>query len=152
MLPRLILLFILVPLAELALLLAIADWTDWRFTLALVILTGIFGAWLARREGLRCLQGVQRELEQGRLPADALLDGLMILVAGTLLITPGVLTDLIGFGLLVRPLRARLRRCLVRRIKTRITIASMPGRPNPFTPRDDVIDVESRPADDQQQT
>ena len=148
MLLRLAALFVLVPLIELALLLYLASWTDWSFTLGLVIITGIVGAWLARREGLRCWQGVQRELAEGRLPTDALLDGPMILVAGALLLTPGILTDLVGFGLLVRPLRERVKRSMAQRLKAQVTVVSMSGQPNPFTHNDDVIDVDSQPEEE----
>ena len=148
MLLRLAALFVFVPLIEFALLWYIADLTGLGFTLSLVIVTGVVGAWLARREGLRCWQGMQRELAEGRLPTDALLDGPMILVAGALLLTPGVLTDLVGFGLLVRPLRQRVKRSLARRMKDRITVVSMSGQPNPFTHDDNVIDVDSQPDED----
>jgi UPF0716 protein FxsA len=143
----LFLLFTLVPLVELALLFWIAQHTGWAFTLGLVILTGMVGAWLARREGLRCWLEVQRRLAQGELPAEPLLDGLMILVAGAVLITPGVLTDLAGFALLVPPIRRRVRGYLAKRFKGRIAVHSMHGF-GPAGPDDDVIDAEHRPADD----
>lgn len=151
MLFRLLLLFILVPLAELAILLWIAEVTDnWLFTLALVIVTGMVGAWLARREGLRCLRQIRRQLARGQLPGDSLLDGLMILIAGALLITPGVLTDLLGFALLVPTIRRVLKQYLKRRIQARIVIP--PGSPdwNRSPPRDEIIDV--RIVDDQERT
>ncbi len=114
MLLRLILLFTLVPLLELYLLLAIAVRTSPQFTFALVIATGILGAVLARRQGFRWRQKMATQLQQGEVPTDGLLDGLMIFIAGALLLTPGVLTDLLGFALLITPLRslvkARIRR------------------------------------------
>ncbi|MBN1908490.1 MAG: FxsA family protein [Pirellulales bacterium] len=127
MLLRLFLLFTLVPLAELTILLWIAHRTGWLFTLALVIVTGVVGASLARREGLRCWQGARQRLAQGEMPTDSLLDGLMILLAGALLITPGVLTDLFGFSLLLPPARRVFRRWLSTRLKARVTIV------NPFS-------------------
>ena len=145
---RLLLLFTLVPLVELALLFWIAQHTHWSFTLWLVIITGLLGAWLARQEGLRCWLEVQRQLAGGQLPAEPLLDGLMILVAGALLITPGVLTDLVGFALLVPPIRKLVRRYLGARFKARIVmhgtsdLSQYPGED------EDVIDVEHRPTDD----
>jgi UPF0716 protein FxsA len=114
MLLRLILLFTLVPLLELYLLLAIAVRTSPQFTFALVIATGVLGAVLARRQGFRWRQKMATQLQQGEVPTDGLLDGLMIFIAGALLLTPGVLTDLLGFALLITPLRslvkARIRR------------------------------------------
>jgi len=148
---RLLLLFILVPLAELAILLWIAEVTDnWLLTLTLVIVTGIVGAWLARREGLRCLRQIQQQLARGQLPGDSLLDGLLILIAGAVLITPGVLTDLLGFALLIPPIRQLLKQHLKRRIQARIVVP--PGSPdwNHSPPRDEIIDV--RIVDAQQKT
>ncbi len=122
MLLRLLLLFTLVPLAELVLLLVLADATTWEFTLALVLVTGMLGAWLARREGLRCWRRVDEEIAAGRLPGDPLIDGLMILLAGALLVTPGILTDLVGFLLLIPPARRLLKNRLRRRFQARIHI------------------------------
>ena len=106
---KLLLLFTLVPLAELYLLLQIAARTSLTFTFVLVLVTGIVGAMLARRQGLGWRQRLQAELQSGQVPTTPLLDGLMIFVAGALLITPGVLTDVVGFSFLVPPIRARLR-------------------------------------------
>ncbi len=148
MLLRLFLLFTLIPLGELALLFWISQHTGWLFTLSLVVVTGVVGAWLARQQGVRCWLEVHRQLAAGRLPTESLLDGLMILVAGAVLITPGVLTDLAGFSLLVPPIRRRVRGYLARRFKAHVVVHSAQG----FGPRDqqhdDVIDVESRPTDD----
>ncbi len=148
MLARLALLFILVPTVELVLLVYITDLTgSLALTFLIVILTGVAGAWLARREGLRCWRSVQREISQGRLPADSLLDGLLILLAGALLVTPGVLTDCVGFALLLPPLRRPIKGYLTRRFKNRITFSTAAGGPSGFAGDDDVIDVESHPID-----
>ena len=147
MLLRLLLLFVVLPLVELALLLWLADVTSWQLTFGLVICTGVLGGWLARHEGLRCWRAVQEQLARGELPADSLLDGLLILVAGAVLITPGVITDLAGFALLVPPIRGLVKRYLVARFQARMIVAPMSGfRDRP--PEGDVIDVEHRPADD----
>ena len=106
MLLRLILLFTLVPFLELYLLLAIAARTSAQFTFALVVATGILGAILARQQGFRWREKMAAQLQQGELPTDGILDGLMIFIAGALLLTPGVLTDLLGFALLISPLRS----------------------------------------------
>jgi UPF0716 protein FxsA len=144
-LARLLLLFILVPMAELALLLVIADYTDWLFTLGLIIFTGVVGAWLARREGTQCLSRIQAELSQGQLPGDSLVDGLMILVAGAVLITPGVLTDILGFSLLVPPIRARLKQLVIARFKHRIVVSGFSSGAPGGGDVSDVIDVEHGP-------
>jgi len=156
-LSQLLLLFILVPLVELALLLWLADKTSWLCTLWLVILTGVVGAWLARREGLRCLRAIQDKTARGELPADSLLDGLMILVAGAVLVTPGILTDLLGFALLIPPFRRVVRRWIKRRIGVRLGVFPKSGEwsfSNERPPAHDevidsrVIDVDHRRAED----
>jgi UPF0716 protein FxsA len=143
---RLFLLFTLIPLGELALLIWISTYTGPLFTISLVILTGAMGAWLARHEGLRCWLEVQRQLAEGQLPAEPLLDGLMILVAGALLITPGVVTDLVGFALLVPPIRRWVRRRLASHFRDRIVVHPMQGAgppsPDGRAGDEDVIDVE----------
>ena len=108
MLLRLFLLFTLVPLVELALLIRIGGLIGLGPTLGLVLVTGAAGAWLARREGLRSWLAVGREMAAGRVPGEELVHGMLILLAGALLVTPGVLTDLAGFALLVRPVRRRM--------------------------------------------
>lgn len=123
---RLVLLFTLVPLLELALLLRIGELVGLLPTLALVIGTGVAGAWLARHEGVRAWLAVQRELAAGRLPTEELVHGLLVLVAGAVLITPGVLTDAAGLLLLVRPVRAALIRRLRERYRRRLE-EGMPG-------------------------
>lgn len=102
---RLALLFVVVPILELLLLLQMGRWVGFWPTLALVISTGVAGAALARLEGLRVLLGAQRELRSGRMPTDALLGGVCVLIGGALLLTPGILTDLLGFSLLLPPTR-----------------------------------------------
>lgn len=120
MLFRLFLLFTLVPLVELFLLLRLGGWIGAGPTLALVILTGLAGAWLAKAEGRRSWRAVQAELEEGRVPGTELLHSLMILVAGVVLVTPGVLTDAAGLLLLTRPVRTRIIQTLRRRFEARL--------------------------------
>ena len=111
---RLLLLFIVLPAVELVLLIEIGRRLGSVETVALIVLTGIVGAALARSQGLQVLSRIQAEVAGGRLPADPLVDGMILLVAAALLVTPGVLTD--AFGLLClapgfrRLLKAGLRR------------------------------------------
>jgi len=117
---RLVLAFTLVPLAELWLLLRIGAALGGVQTLAIVVITGVIGASLARREGARAWSAVQAELGAGRLPGRELLEALLVLVAGIVLVTPGVLTDGLGLALLVRPIRSAVVRTLERRFGKRI--------------------------------
>lgn len=122
MLIRLVLLFTVVPLVELTILVQLGRWMGLGATVALVLATGIAGAWLARWQGVAVLRRIQGDLAEGRMPAGALLDGALILAAGAVLLTPGLLTDLVGLALLVPPLRALVRRrigdALRRRMQT----------------------------------
>lgn len=116
----LVLVFIFVPLADLALLIKVGAVLHFFPTVALVIATGILGAGLARRQGLRTLAAINSELASGHMPTDQLIEGLMILLAGAVLITPGFITDLMGFALLVPPVRRVVRAALVRHFESRI--------------------------------
>ena len=113
---RLILLFTLLPLAELSLLLRIGGWLGTGPTIGMVIVTGVVGAWLARREGVRTWGRVQAELAGGHMPGQELLHALLVFVAGLVLVTPGVLTDAAGLLLLIRPARE----AIVRRVRKRL--------------------------------
>ncbi len=121
MLTRLIFLFVAVPLVELAILLQVAQVIGLVPTIALVVTTGVAGAALARHQGLRAFLAVQQELAAGRLPGRALLDGLSILVGGAFLLTPGILTDIAGFSLLVPLSRRWLQGVVKRRLERRIS-------------------------------
>ena len=112
MLWKLLLLLTVVPIIELVLLIKLSRLTGILFTVLVIVGTGVVGAFLARREGLRALRRIGEEMSRGELPADGLLDGAMILVAGALLVTPGLLTDAVGFLLLLPPGRALLRKAL----------------------------------------
>lgn len=116
----LLLLFLSVPLIELMLFLTIGDAIGIWPTVAIVILTAVLGAALTRAQGLRTLRRYQQALAEGRLPHAEVIDGLTILVAGALLLTPGFLTDTIGFLLLAPPFRALVRGRLVRSLRSRV--------------------------------
>ena len=108
MLFRLFLLFSLVPLIELWLLLSVGREIGALPTVALVIATAALGAALARSEGLKTLAGIQSNLAQGVMPGDELVAGALILFAGALLLTPGFVTDAVGFILLIPATRGPL--------------------------------------------
>ncbi|RJK93162.1 FxsA family protein [Vallicoccus soli] len=108
------LLFLVVPLVEVYLIVqvgqAVGAWT----TVALLLAISALGAWVVRREGRRAWRGLQAALRGGRAPERELADGAMVLVGGTLLLTPGFLTDAVGVLLVLPPTRALLRGALLR--------------------------------------
>ncbi|MFC0474187.1 FxsA family protein [Robertmurraya beringensis] len=100
-----VLLLIIIPAAEIGLLLlsgkTIGIWT----TITLIVLTGLLGAYLAKQQGLDTIRKAQHLLQSGQMPGDVLLDGICIIIGGTLLLAPGFITDATGFLLLVPPTR-----------------------------------------------
>jgi UPF0716 protein FxsA len=124
----LLLLFIVVPLLELYLLTLLARATSFWWAVALTVVTGVVGGTLAKREGLRVWTRWQRALARMQVPEEGVVEGLLVLVGGVLLITPGVLTDCLGFLLLLpsgRRLAVRMiKKWLDRRL--RISTVSMP--------------------------
>lgn len=117
MLLKLLLLFTVVPLIELALLIPLGQLIGLWPTIGLVVATGLLGAVLGKLEGLRAWHAIQHDLRQGNIPADSLLDGLAVFIAGVFLITPGVLTDIAGLVLLIPPLRRPLKNAIRARFK-----------------------------------
>lgn len=118
---RLFLLFLIVPMLDLALLVSVGSQIGLGPTLATVVLTAVVGSWLARREGTAAWQRVQTKLATGGVPGPELVDGLVILVAGTLLLTPGFLTDAAGLLGLFPPTRALARKALRTRFEQSVT-------------------------------
>jgi UPF0716 protein FxsA len=116
---KVLLLFILVPLVETYLLSLIGGAIGWANTIALVIVTGVLGGWLTKLEWGRAWRGWQRALAEGRMPDDGVLSGVLLLIGGALLITPGVLTDFVGLCLLIPPTRRALARYLRPRLEKR---------------------------------
>ncbi|OLS39743.1 membrane protein FxsA [Alkalihalophilus pseudofirmus] len=97
----LLLLIIIVPALEIAVLILSGNTIGVWPTIALIILTGVLGAWLAKKEGLQAIRVAQLQASQGQLPSSVMLDGICILVGGVVLLTPGFITDAIGFFLLI---------------------------------------------------
>ena len=120
MVPILAVAFILIPLAELAVLIAVGDWIGLVPTLVLLLAVSVAGAWLAKREGLAAWRRFQLALTEGRMPTVEVADGAMILLAGALLLTPGFLSDVIGVLLLLPPTRALARRVAPRLAERRL--------------------------------
>jgi len=118
----LLLLLTLVPIVELALLFKIAAAIDWIPTIALVLVTGVVGASLARHEGLKTFAQIQTDLGAGKMPAAAMVEGVLILAAGLVLITPGVVTDALGLFLLIPPCRRWVGRKLSEKFQRHVVI------------------------------
>jgi len=125
MLGRLVILFLVTPAVELALLLKVGELIGSWETVGIIVLTGVAGSYLAKREGLSAWQRLNRSLAKGGLPGKELLDGVIILVAGALLITPGILTDVVGFMGLLPPTRALIRKIIMKRVKRKLEDGSL---------------------------
>lgn len=112
MLAKLILLFVGLPFVEMVILIKLGSEIGFWPTMFVVVATGIVGATLARAQGLWIWIQIQNELTAGRMPAEELVDGLLVLIGGIVLLTPGLLTDLFGFALLVPLTRNIIKRWL----------------------------------------
>ena len=106
----LFLLMLLLPVVEIYILVAIGHATSFWVPFAIVIGSMILGTTVARHEGLRVLERIREDMNARRMPADSIVDAFLILIAGLLLIFPGVLTDIVGIALLIRPLRSLMKR------------------------------------------
>jgi UPF0716 protein FxsA len=109
---RLIMAAVLIPLVELVLLTQLNQRTGIIGTVGIILVTGVVGAWLAKRQGRAVWQQIHQQLSSGKTPSRAITEGVMILIAGALLITPGLLTDVLGLLLLVPAFRAAVARRL----------------------------------------
>tara|TARA_S200000501_G_scaffold233388_1_gene218961 strand:+ start:2011 stop:2403 length:393 start_codon:yes stop_codon:yes gene_type:complete len=98
---QLLLIFITIPILEIAVLLKLDETIGLGQTIFLIFITGIIGAWLVRQQGLSIIFKIRKELTNGKIPAKQMIDGVMILIAGAVLITPGLITDVVGFLLLI---------------------------------------------------
>lgn len=117
----LVLLFTVLPAVELMLLIEIGSNIGAGNTVLVIILTGVLGAYLARLQGFRILQEIQNELNHGIMPNAQLLDGLMILVGGIVLLTPGFITDTLGFLLLIPWTRTLLKKWFQKKFEEMIS-------------------------------
>ncbi|KJY84291.1 exclusion suppressor FxsA [Vibrio galatheae] len=113
MFPILLLLFIFVPIIEIGLFIQVGGYLGLWPTIALVLLTAFVGASLVRSQGLQTLMSVQNRLQQGELPAQQIFEGVMLAVAGVLLLTPGFMTDALGMLVLLPSPRAAIAKYLM---------------------------------------
>ena len=121
---RLFLLFTCIPLVELYLLLQIGSVIGAVNTFLLVIITGVLGAYLDQQEGIRTRERIRTLMARGEMPGEPLIDALLILVAGFVLITPGILTDLLGFLMLIPATRAPIRRWIKGQLERKFAAGS----------------------------
>ncbi len=106
---RLVLIFIVVPLIEILLLIEIGSRIGALNTIVVIILTGILGASMMRHQGFTIVRNIQMDLSQGRMPTEELINGVLVLVGGIVLLTPGFFTDAVGFFLLIPRTRRFIR-------------------------------------------
>lgn len=128
--------FIGVPLLEIALFIQVGGWIGLAPTLALIVLTAVIGAMMLRWQGISVLMRAQRQLAEGSLPVAEVFEGLCLVIAGALLLTPGFFTDAIGALLLVPAVRRALYRQVRQRIEAHVVDVSSPdhGAPRPGRP------------------
>jgi UPF0716 protein FxsA len=123
MLPVLVVLFVLVPIAELAVIIEVGSLIGVWLTIALLIADSVLGSVLMRSQGRAAWRRFNAALVEGRPPAREVLDGVLVIFGGALLLTPGFITDVFGLAFLLPPTRAVLRRLLVRRFALRMVSA-----------------------------
>ncbi|UXI01107.1 FxsA family protein [Photobacterium sp. TY1-4] len=149
MFPVLLFLFIVVPIIEIALFVQVGGFLGLWPTIALVLITAIVGASLVRSQGIATLMSVQQRLQQGELPAQQIVEGVMLAVSGVLLLTPGFMTDALGMLVLLPGPRAMLAKQLMSKVKVRSMGAGFGGGQGfqgqgPFDRQDDPFN--SRPS------
>ncbi len=125
---------LVVPTLEIAVIIAVGRTIGGWPTLGLLLLESAFGAWLVRREGSRAWGALVQALSSGRMPSGELSDAALVLVGGTLLLTPGFLTDVVGFAFVLPVTRPLARRALTQLVERRLLRASGVFRPGPVVP------------------
>ena len=121
-LPLLVVLFVFVPIVELAVIIQVGQAIGVIETLLLMVAVSVVGAWLVKREGIGVWRRAQRQLDTGVVPGRELVDGMLIMLAGALLLTPGFVSDCLGVLLLLPPVRAGLRRLVIGRLRKRVVV------------------------------
>jgi UPF0716 protein FxsA len=145
----LFLLFIVLPFVEILILVRIGMATTFWVPIAIVIVTGVVGTALARREGWKVLERMREDVRIGQMPADSLIDAFLVLLAGILFVLPGVLTDIVGIALLFPPSRALVKRGVAAWFKRNVELhvgrirgGSWPDADGPVSPdHDKIIDA-----------
>lgn len=134
-------LFIVVPMVEIYVIVQVGHAIGVFETLGLLLLLSFVGAWLTKHEGFIVLQRLRAQLEAGRAPTAEIIDGVLVLAAGVLMLTPGFVTDAVGLLVLFPPTRALLRMYLRRRFDMQVFGGAGGAGPGPRGPDDGIIDV-----------
>jgi len=143
MLLPLVLLFVVVPIAELYVIIQVGEAIGVWWTIALLIADSILGSVLMRSQGRAAWRRFGEAVRAGRVPAREVIDGVLVIFGGALLLTPGFLTDILGLFLLLPPTRAAVRAILVRRFAHRLVVAAT----TPRRPRGRPADIEGTGVD-----
>jgi len=143
MLLPLVLLFIAVPIAELAVIIQVGQAIGIWWTIGLLIADSLLGSWLMRHQGRASWRRFNEAVAAGRVPTREVLDGALVIFGGALLLTPGFLTDILGLVLLVPPTRAIMRAVLARRLTARmVAAANRPRAPHAYDVEGTAVDVD----------
>ena len=117
---KLLILFVIVPVTELYILIEVGKKIGSLTTIGIIILTGIIGAYLVKGQGFMILRKIQNDLNEGIMPGDSLIQGVIILAGGILLLTPGFVTDIVGFIFLIPVSRNIVKKYLLKWLKGKI--------------------------------
>jgi len=148
---KLFLLFTILPALEMILLLRVGSIIGFPGTVSVILLTGILGAALARQQGLQTIMQIKQSMSQGEIPTISIVDGFLILVAGIVLVTPGLITDAVGFILLLPTCRKVIRKYAVEAFKRNVVVVAPGGTAKPSQGKekdDSVIDVTAKTIDE----
>jgi UPF0716 protein FxsA len=138
----LLLLLVILPIAELAVLVQVAGSIGVLNTIGLVIVVSLVGVWLAKQAGLGVIARMRRTQARGEVPSRELVDGLLVLLAAALLVLPGFISDVIGILLLLPPVRAGVRTLVLRRLRNSANVVMVSGT-GPTVAGNEIWDVES---------
>jgi UPF0716 protein FxsA len=136
----LLLVMLLLPIVEIAVMIQVSHWIGGWETIALVLMVSFLGAWIVKQQGIGQWRRIRGELAIGCVPGPAVVDGALLLSAGLLFLIPGFVTDLFAVLLLIAPVRALVRGALARRYRVVAAVHSSGSAGN----RGDVLDVGSR--------
>jgi len=152
---KLFLLFTILPALEMILLLRVGSIIGFPGTVSVILLTGILGAALARQQGLQTISNIKQSMNRGEIPTASIVDGFLILVAGIVLVTPGLITDAAGFILLLPPCREIIKGYAVGAFKKHMVVVapSTTAKPTQHKEKgDSVIDVTAETIDENHKT